>query len=163
MSYFRFIRSLFLELGEHPCRARGDQLDACLIQVVRRDDLVLDDGHKGRPRLDAGDLIRPSLREVSNARYTLHVLENRDAELGSPLVPRVKNLYPRLDLGLAQILFMVRQPYVLERIQVAAGEALEHRAEVEGPLELHIVTHLVAHDDLGQVRDGDVLGPPDTS
>jgi hypothetical protein len=48
-------------------------------------------------------------------------------------------------------------------VEVAAGDALEQHPDVEG-LELHLlVAEILLQDHLRQVRDGDVLRPPDVS
>src|SRR5215212_5316437 len=148
-----------LQLSEHTGRARGDQLH---VQVVRGDDLVLDHRHEGRSRLDARDLVRPRLVEVGDARYALHVAEHRKTVLGLALVPRCRQeLHPGLDLGLVYVNLVVGHPRVLERIEVAAGDALVERPDIEGTLYQDVVAQLVPHNDHRQGVYGYVLGPSD--
>jgi hypothetical protein len=48
-------------------------------------------------------------------------------------------------------------------VEVAAGHALEHGPNVE-QLQIHLpVAEILLEEDLRQVRDGDVLGPPDVA
>src|SRR5215212_3632894 len=148
-----------LQLGEHTGCARRDQPH---VQVVRGDDVFLDHRHEGRPRLDARDLVRPGVVEVGDARYALHIAEYRKAVLGLALVPRLRQeLHAGLDLGLVYVNLVVGHPRVLERIEVAAGDALVQRADIEGTLYQHVVAQLVSQDNHRQVIDGYVLIPTD--
>jgi hypothetical protein len=63
-----------------------------------------------------------------------------------------------LDLG--EQLRVVRYPNVLESVEVAAGDALEQQPDVEG-LQLYlVVAEILFQNHLRQVRDGNVLLPP---
>ena len=64
-----------------------------------------------------------------------------------------------LDLG--EQLRVVRHPDVLEGVEVAAGDALEQQPDVEGFQLYLFVVEILFQNRLRQVRDGDVLRPPD--
>jgi hypothetical protein len=115
-----------VDFGEHTRRARFHQLR---LEVVRQLDLLGDPLHDHRARLDAVNLVDVGPIEVTYGCDVSHIARHRYAELSLALVPGAELHHVALDL--AQKLRVVRQPYVLESIQVAGAHALEHQAEVD--------------------------------
>src|SRR5215208_1517303 len=144
-----------LHLSEHCGRARGLVLE---LQVVLGDNVLVDLCGDNGARLDADDPLGPRLIQISDAVYALHVAGDRQAEGCRALVPGVEVLNVVLDLG--EQLRMVRYPDVLESVEVAAGDSLEQQPDVEGFQLYLFVVEILFEDHLRQVRDSNVLLPP---
>src|ERR671913_1670907 len=145
-----------LHLREHCGRARRLVLER---EVVLGDYVLVDLRGDNGARLDADDPFGSGLIQISDAVYALHVAGDRQAEGCRALVPRLEVFYVVLDLG--EQLRVVRYPDVLESVEVAAGDALEQQPDVEGFQLYLVVVEILFQNRLRQVRDGDVLRPPD--
>src|SRR5215203_1241645 len=145
-----------LHLREHRGRARWLVLE---IEVVFGDHVLLDLRRDNGARLDADDPLGPGLIQIRDAVDALHVAGDRQAEGCRALVPGLEVLDVVLDLG--EQLRMVRYPDVLEGVEFAAGDALEQQPDVEGFQLYLLVAKVLFQNRLRQVRDGDVLLPPD--
>src|SRR5918998_3848930 len=108
-----------LELGEH---SRGAPLDQHHLQLVSGDDLVLYLRVDGRAGLDPDYEIRPRPVERGEAA-DVHVVRYGEALGGLPHEPRVEVFNVVLDL--AQVVFVVGHPHVLEGVKVALGDVPE--------------------------------------
>src|SRR5215208_3594353 len=153
---FLFVIVESLHLSEHRSRARGLVLER---EVVVGDNVLVDLCGDNGARLDADDPLGPGLVEISDAVYALHVAGDRQTEGCRALVPGVEVLDVVLDLGVQ--LRMVRYPDVLEGVEVAAGDALEQQPDVEGFQLYLVVVEILFQNSLRQVRDSNVLLPPD--
>src|SRR5215203_7437760 len=141
-------------LGEHARRAR---LHILLIEVVRGDDRVRYLLRDLRAWLDAEDLGNAGIVEIGDAVDVGHVGRHAYAELGLALIPRTE--LHDIIFDLAELGLMVRQPHVLERVQVAAAHALEHRTELELREPDLPVAEFLFQKDLRHVRYHLVLVP----
>src|SRR5918992_1915718 len=145
-----------LHLREHCGRARRLVLER---EVVLGDNVLVDLCGDNGARLDADDPFGSGLIQIGDAVYALHVAGDRQAEGCRALVPGLEVLDVVLDLG--EQLRMVRYPDVLEGVEVAAGDALEQQPDVKGFQLYLVVVEILFQNRLRQVRDSNVLLPPD--
>src|SRR5918992_2638120 len=153
---FLFVSVEPLHLSEHRGRARRLVLER---EVVLGDYVLLDLRGDNGARLDADDPFGSGLIQIGDAVYALHVAGDRQTEGCRALVPGLEVLDVVLDLG--EQLRVVRHPDVLEGVEFAAGDALEQQPDVEGFQLYLFVVEIFFQNHLRQVRDGDVLRPPD--